>query len=137
MVVTVSRVLIGGHARGPLLILEEPLSFWGGIDSSEGTIIERSHPQFGRSIAGRILVLPHGRGSSSSSSVFAEALRQGVGPSGMILREPDEILLIGALVARRLYAVECPIVVANVEGDDGQIWTIDDGRLVREENEDG
>jgi len=30
-----------------------------------------------------------------------------------VLAEPDDIILLGALVARELYGIECPIVVAD------------------------
>ena len=76
------RVLVPGEANGPALVLDEPLSFWGGLDPETGTIVEVSHPQRGRSVAGRILVMPSGRGSSSSATVLAEAIRGAPAPPG-------------------------------------------------------
>lgn len=108
-----NRTLIDGEARGRSLVLTEPLSFWGGVDVDTGIIVEAGHPQFGETVAGRILVMPHGRGSSSSSSVLAELLRTGRGPAAVILNEPDSILAIGILVAQALYQVECPLVVTD------------------------
>lgn len=105
--------LVGGVASGPVLILDEPLSFWGGVDVESGKVVEAGHPQFGASLAGTILVMPHGRGSSSSSSVLAELIRIGKGPAGIVLDEPDSILVIGSLVARHLYGTECPIIVGR------------------------
>ena len=69
------RMLIAGEARGTVLALDEPLSFWGGFDAETGTVIDRAHPQVGASLAGRVVVMPFGRGSSSGSSVLAEAIR--------------------------------------------------------------
>jgi len=66
------RVLVDGEARGELLHLSEPLSLWGGLDPETGLIIDRSHPQVGRSMTGVIVSMPHGRGSSSSSSVHGD-----------------------------------------------------------------
>jgi predicted aconitase with swiveling domain len=69
--------------------------------------------------------MPAGRGSSSSSSILAEAVRQGTAPAGFILLHADEILLIGALVAAELYGRSVPIVVvdqaayAAIHEDDG------------------
>jgi PAS domain S-box-containing protein len=48
--------------------------------SRHGRIIDRSHPDLGARVTGTILVMPGGRGSSSSSSVLAEAIRRGTGP---------------------------------------------------------
>jgi uncharacterized protein len=96
-------------------VLEDPLSFWGGVDPHEGVVVSRHHPQFGTALKGRILVMPSGRGSSSSSSVLAEAIRLGTAPAGILLREPDSIVVLGAVVARELYGVELPVVALDEE----------------------
>ena len=101
--------LVAGAARGPVFAIA-PLSFWGGYDPEAGRVIDRSHPALGVEFAGRILVMPCGRGSSSSSTVLAEAIRLGTAPAAIVLSEPDPILVIGALVAQRLYARTCPII---------------------------
>lgn len=96
------------------LVLDEPLSWWGGIDAETGLVIDRNHPQRGVSTKDRILVLPGGRGSSGGSAVLAESLRLGTGPAGMILRTVDPILVIGAMVAAELYPDRsCPVVVVE------------------------
>ncbi len=102
--------LVAGDARGPVLAAA-PLSFWGGYDPEAGRIIDRSHPALGETLAGRILVMPSGRGSSSSSTVLAEAIHLGTAPAAIVLSEPDPILVSGALVASRLYGRTCPIVM--------------------------
>ena len=105
--------LVPGAASGPILRLDEPLSFWGGLDSATGTIIDRLHPQRGACVAGRILMMPTGRGSSSGSATLAEALRLGNGPAAMLMLERDAIVVVGAMVAAELYALACPIALAN------------------------
>ena len=107
------RVLVEGSARGPALVLEEPLSFWGGLDPSTGEIVEAGHPQRGEVVTGRILVMPSGRGSSSSATVLAEAIRAGTAPAGIVLGEPDDIIAIGALVAAELYGVSFPVLLVT------------------------
>jgi predicted aconitase/predicted aconitase with swiveling domain len=104
-----------GEAEAPALVLTETLSLWGGVDVETGRIIDHAHPDRGRSIAGTILVMPGGRGSSSSSAVLAEAIRRGTGPAGIILAVPDPILTVGALVAQALYGIRIPIVVGSIE----------------------
>lgn len=125
----IARVLVDGAAAGDVLALDAPLSIWGGVDAESGRIVEVSHPQFGECLTAKLLVLPHGRGSSSSSSVLAEMLRIGTGPAGVILREPDSILVVGVLVAIRLYGANCPIVVATTTPKSG-VWSIDGDELV-------
>ena len=108
---TESRTLVAGTAEGPALVLDEPLSLWGGLDPGTGEIVEVRHPQRGANVAGRVLVMPSGRGSSSSSSVLAEAIRAGTAPAAIVLGEADPILPLGAIVARELYGSSLPIVV--------------------------
>ncbi|MGF7159367.1 hypothetical protein FHS85_000986 [Rhodoligotrophos appendicifer] len=105
-----------GQAEGPALVLSEALSFWGGIDAATGTIIDASHPEAGVSVTGRVLVMPSGRGSSSSSSVLTESIRRGTAPAALLLGSPDPILTVGAIVAEFLYDVRFPIVVCDLEG---------------------
>ena len=89
---TEGRTLVAGTAEGPALVLHEPLSLWGGLDPGTGEIVEVRHPQRGANVAGRVLVMPSGRGSSSSSSVLAEAIRAGTAPAAIVLGEADPIL---------------------------------------------
>ena len=107
-----ASVLAPGSASGQALVLVDALSFWGGTDPETGEIIDRRHPQHGESLVGRVLVMPSGRGSSSSSSVLAEAIRVGSAPAAIVLREPDPIVALGAVVAAELYGRACPVVVA-------------------------
>jgi uncharacterized protein len=106
-----ARPLLAGQAAGPALVLEAPLSLWGGMDPGTGRVSDPHHPQFGATVTGQVLVMPSGRGSSSSSSVLAEAVRLGTAPLAILLAQPDEILLLGALVAAELYGRTCPILV--------------------------
>lgn len=120
--------LLAARAVGRALVLYEPLSFWGGVDPSTGVIIDRRHPQLGRTITDRILLMPSGRGSSSSSTVLAEALRLGAGPAGIVLRHPDPILVLGAIVARELYGIEMPVILSGEA-----FGAVRDGNLVEME----
>ena len=100
-----------GRTTGSLLLLDEPLSFWGGSDVATGEITDVHHPQRGISAAGRVLALAGSRGSSSSSTVLAEQIRRGVAPAAILLRGPDAIVALAAIVARELYAIDVPVVV--------------------------
>jgi hypothetical protein len=110
-----ARILAPGTATAPALVLDEPLSLWGGLDPETGAVLERRHPQHGATVTGKILVMPGARGSSSSASVLAEAVRAGTAPAGIVLGEPDLILAIGAAVAEELYGVQLPILVVSPE----------------------
>jgi predicted aconitase with swiveling domain len=110
-----AATLAPGRARGAPLLLREPLSFWGGLDSTTGRIIDRWHPQSGEFINGRILMMPAGRGSSSGSAALAEALRLDVGPAAILLLRRDAIVIVGALAAMELYGRPCPVALVAAE----------------------
>jgi len=107
------EVLVPGEAAGTVLRLEEPLSFWGGLDPATGNIIDHRHSQVGEKLSDRVLVMEHGRGSSSSSGVLAEAIRLGTAPVAIVLAEADMIVMLGALAAHELYGIPCPVVIVD------------------------
>ena len=47
------RAITPGTARGLALVLDEPLSLWGGLDPATGHVIEPRHPQHGSPVSGR------------------------------------------------------------------------------------
>ena len=104
------RTLHPGHGEGDLLVLREPLSFWGGLDPKTGMIIDQSHPEVGQSLAGRVVAMPGSRGSSGTPGVLGEALRLGVGPAALVVTKADVNLIAGVIVAEVLYGVNCPIL---------------------------
>jgi uncharacterized protein len=109
------RTLVPGEAEGPALVLDEPISFWGGLDPETGRVIDAHHPQVGVELTGTVLVMPSGRGSSSSSSVLLEAVHAGTGPAAIVMLEPDPIVALGAIVARELLGRRLPVVVVDQE----------------------
>lgn len=124
-----ASVLFAGEAEGEVLILEEPLSFWGGVDRESGAVIDVHHPQQGQVVTGKVVVMAVGRGSSSSSSVFAELIRLGIAPAAVVLTKFDHILVLGAIVGDLLYQRRCPFVRIDPADADrlatGQFATID------------
>lgn len=112
---------------GRALVLDEGLSLWGGMDPATGELTDAHHPQRGANLTGRVVVMPSARGSSSSASVLAEAVRAGTAPAAILLGEPDLILAIGAAVAEELYGLEVPVVVLQAD----ELAAIRDGAEVR------
>lgn len=128
------HILVPGEATGRALVLDKPLSLWGGLDPVTGDIVEQRHPQRDQNVAGRVLVMPVGKGSSSSSSILLEAVRRGTSPAAILLAEPDAILALGATVARELYGVASPVVVLARESYnriiDGETITVTAGEVI-------
>jgi len=108
--VKADTVVFDGGCSAEVLVLDEPLSFWGGLDVRTGLIIDERHPQKGRSVAGRILVMPGTRGSTSAAGALAESLRLGTGPAAFILPEPDALVLAAVTIAAKLYDRVVPVL---------------------------
>ncbi len=106
----IARHLTGGCAQGRLLYSDTPLSFWGGVHPKTGEVIDRHHPLSGKIITGQVLAIPSGRGSCTGSSVLMELILNGHGPSALVLEQPDEILVLGAIVAEWVFGQQLPVV---------------------------
>lgn len=121
------RIVFEGEAEGPFLRLAAPISFWGGVDPESGTIADPRHPDHGAEITGRILAIPETVGSSSSSAIMLELLRNGRAPAALILGQVDAILVLGIVVSRELSYNTVPVVELAAEATAG----FRNGELVR------
>jgi len=121
------KSLVDGDAMGMALTTDTPLSFWGGVNPHTGEIIDRRHPLDGESIAGRILILPSGRGSCSASGVLLESIANGTAPAGIIVSETDPIIGLGAILGDELLDRVVPVVLVTPE----ERAAIPDGMPVR------
>lgn len=104
-----------GNAYGEVLYTDTPLSFWGGVDSNTGKVIDTHHPLFGQSISGKIFVLPCGRGSCTGSSIILELLLNGKAPAALVLSQQDSIVMAGVLVAKLFFGYSLPLIVIDKE----------------------
>jgi predicted aconitase/predicted aconitase with swiveling domain len=104
------RVLVPGTAEGEMLFSATGLSFWGGIDPVTGVVIDRGHPLHGRSVAGRILAIPAGRGSCTGSSVLMQLLVNDVAPAAIVFSTREEILTLGVIVAEEMFGRSIPLL---------------------------
>jgi predicted aconitase with swiveling domain len=110
------QVVIPGHAEGVALVSNEPLSFWGGYDWQTGEIIDRRHPLSGQIAAGRALCLPFARGSSTTTAVLLEAIRNGTAPAAILTTGADFFFALASVVADELYTRSVPLVALSAEG---------------------
>ena len=116
------RPLVPGCARGRLLRLDQAISFWGGVDPLSGRIMDPRHPNHGESISGRVLAVPAAVGSSSSSAILLELLREGTAPAAILLGRADAILSLGVVVGRELGYEGIPII---------ELPAVEQGRLAQ------
>jgi len=107
------KPLVPGQASGTALVSREPLSFWGGYDHRTGEIIDRRHPLAGQCAAGRVLVLPYARGSSTTTAVLLEALRAGTAPAAILTTGAETFFALAAIVAEEMYQRSFPVVIVQ------------------------
>lgn len=110
-----ARMLTAGAAEGPVLSLDEPLSFWGAFEPRTGVILDVHHPQCGACVKDTVLVMTETRGSGSAPGAIAEAIRRGTAPAAIILAEPDINVAVGAEVAATLYGRHCVVACVTAE----------------------
>lgn len=94
-----ARVISGGKVEGEVLLTRDAISFLGSVDPASGTIIETGHELFGRKISGRVLVFPHGKGSTVGSYVIYQLKKRGLAPLGMINQNSEPIVALGAIIS--------------------------------------
>lgn len=92
------RCISPGCATGEAMVSPVPMSFYGGVDPKTGVVMEKGHPLEGRSIKGRILVFPCGKGSTVGSYVLYGLSRYGVAPAAIINRETETIVATGVIL---------------------------------------
>lgn len=99
MIVT-GRIISRGYAKGPALVTMDPISFLGSVDPKTGIVIEKGHSLEGKSVAGRVLVFPRGKGSTVGSYVILQLKKNGVAPAAIINLEAETIIAVGAIISK-------------------------------------
>ncbi|MEM1411167.1 MAG: DUF126 domain-containing protein [Pseudomonadota bacterium] len=108
-----AQSLVPGRCEAPVLVLTEPLSFWGGVDPASGRVIDRQHPQHGACIAAKVLVLPGIRGSTAAPGALLELLARGSGPAALLTARFEVVPLVTVLTSELLAVAPKPVAVLN------------------------
>ena len=133
--ILIGKPVISGKASGIALVSREPLSFWGGYDWKSGEITDRRHPLSGENAKGKVLVVPFTRGSSTTTAVLLEAIREGTAPAAIVTTATDFFFALASVVAGELYEKSFPLIALS-ESDFGMIKTgdqvevMEDGKLI-------
>jgi len=93
------RIISKGKAQEEALTSSQSISFYGGVDPNTGEVIEKGHELQGRSVAGKILVFPNGKGSTVGSYTLYRMKKNGVAPAGMINEECETVVAVGAIIS--------------------------------------
>jgi len=117
------RIISKGKGEGEALTTTQPISFYGGVDPNTGEVIEKGHELQGKTVKGKILVFPNGKGSTVGSYTLYRMKKNGAAPAAMINKECETIVAVGAIIS------EIPCV------DKVDISKIKTGDHVKVENE--
>ena len=93
------RKISPGVAQGEALVTTQGLSFFGGVDTQTGIVTEKGHELEGKSISGKILVFPQGKGSTVGSYALYRMKKQGTAPLALINSECETIVAVGAIIS--------------------------------------
>ncbi|HPR42263.1 MAG TPA: DUF126 domain-containing protein [Candidatus Methanofastidiosa archaeon] len=119
------RLIKKGKAEGEALVSERPLSFLGGIDPKTGEVIDRESDLCGQSVAGKVLVFPHGKGSTVGSYIILWLKKEGANPAAIINESSEPIVSVGAIIS------DIPMVdkidISKIRT--GDIVSVDDGKV--------
>ena len=88
-----------GTAQGEALVSKRGVSFYGGVDVETGVITERRHELCGISVKGKILVFPHGKGSTGWARGLFYLKENGVAPEALIVTDLCEFVVVGAVTS--------------------------------------
>jgi uncharacterized protein len=95
----IGRIIFKGKADAEALVTTQPISFYGGVDPNTGVVIEKGHELQGQSVKGKILVFPQGKGSTVGSYTLYRLKKNGAAPAGMVNRECETIIAVGAIIS--------------------------------------
>lgn len=95
-----ARSISRGKASGEALISKEPIGFLGGVDPQTGTVVEKGHPLQGKNIAGKVLIFPHGKGSTVGSYVMLQLAKNKKAPAAIINVSAEPIIAVGAIISK-------------------------------------
>lgn len=85
--------------EGESLVSKEPIGFYGGVDAKTGIFIEKGHELEGKSVKGKILVFPCGKGSTVGSYVIYGLAKNNQAPLAIVNKETETIVATGAILA--------------------------------------
>lgn len=93
------RAISKGVASGEALVSSQPISFLGGVDPLTGVVVDRNHELAGKSVSGKVLVFPHGKGSTVGTYTLYQLAKRGLGPVAIINRVAEPIVAVGAIIS--------------------------------------
>ncbi len=94
-----AHIISRGKARGEALVTSQSISFLGSVDTKTGIVVEKGHELAGKSVKGKVLVFPGGKGSTVGSYAIYQLKKNGAAPCAMINIKAEPIVAVGAIIS--------------------------------------
>jgi len=103
------KTIVKGKAKGTIMKSNNPINFLGVVDKKTGLIRDSSHDLFQKSVKDKILVFPHGIGSSVGAYTIYSLKSNNSAPLAMVCKKADLTTASGCALAN------IPLVIISKE----------------------
>jgi len=103
------KTIVKGKAKGIIMKSNNPINFLGVVDKKTGLIRDESHDLFQKSVKNKILVFPHGIGSSVGAYTIYSLKSNNSAPLAMVCQKADLITASGCALAN------IPLIIISKE----------------------
>ncbi|HEU03728.1 hypothetical protein LCGC14_1383510 [marine sediment metagenome] len=103
------KTIVKGKAKGTIMKSNNPINFLGVVDKKTGLIRDENHDLFQKSVKDKILVFPHGIGSSVGAYTIYSLKSNNSAPLAMVCQKADLITASGCALAN------IPLVIISKE----------------------
>lgn len=87
------RAISEGTGEGEVIVSRDAVCFYL-VEPTSGEVIEENHDLFGKNIAGKVLVMPAGKGSSVvQGDGLYKLMMHGKSPRAIVVAQPDPVLV--------------------------------------------
>ena len=125
------RPISEGAGEGEALLSTDALCF-AMCEADTGCVLEKGHCLDGRSVAGKILIMPTGKGSSVvQADGLYRLITKNTAPAAVVIQTPEPVL-VSTIIAMEVPLVDevDPAFYDDVEEGDHVMVDADAGRLV-------
>lgn len=90
--------ITGGAVEGKALVSRDPICFYL-TDPGTGNIVEKGHSIEGKSVSGRVVVFPSGKGSSvvQVDGLYQLSQKENA-PAGLIIKDIETVLVVASIM---------------------------------------
>lgn len=103
------KTIVKGKAKGIIMKSNNPINFLGAVDKKTGFIRDENHDLFQKSVKDKILIFPHGVGSSVGAYTIYSLKSNNSAPLAMVCQKADLTTASGCALAN------IPLVVVSKE----------------------